>query len=94
MFKPVNRYILVEQHREVAQESLIVLPEDYKPREERYATVEVKAVAEDVRFELPLTTKIVIDKSMLEEITVGGTNYSVILDNYVVRFAHCLKFPV
>lgn len=84
MFKPVNRYILVEQHREATQESLIVLPEDYKPPEERYATVEVKAVAEDVRFELPLTTKIVIDKSMLEEITVGGTNYSVILDNYVV----------
>jgi len=84
MFKPVNRYILVEQHTETTQESLIVLPDDYKPPEERYAMVEVKGVADDVRFDLPLATKIVIDKSMLEEITVGSTNYNVILDNYVV----------
>jgi len=84
MFKPVNRYILVEQQTEALAESLIVLPDDYKPPEERYATVEVKGVADDVRFELPLTTKIIIDKSMLEEITVGLTNYTVILDNYVV----------
>ena len=84
MFKPVNRYILVEQQSEKVTESLIVLPDDYKPPEERYATVEVKGVADDVRFDLPLTTKIIIDKSMLEEITVGLTNYTVILDNYVV----------
>ena len=84
MFKPVNRYILVEQEEEVIPASLIVLPDDYRPPEERYVTVEVKGVADDVRFVLPLTTKIIIDKSMLEEITVGATNYSVILDNYVV----------
>ena len=84
MFKPVNRYILVEEKKEEIRESLIVLPEDYQPAEERYATVEVKEVAEDVRFKLLPSSKIVIDKSMLEEITIGATNYSVILDNYVV----------
>ena len=84
MFKPVNRYILVEEKKEEIRESLIVLPEDYQPTEERYTTVEVKEVAEDVRFKLLPSTKIVIDKSMMEEITIGSTNYSVILDNYVV----------
>jgi hypothetical protein len=84
MFKPVNRYILVEEKREEIRESLVVLPEDYQPPEERYATVEVKEVAEDVRFKLAPSSKIVIDKSMMEEITIGATNYSVILDNYVV----------
>ena len=84
MFKPVNRYILVEEKKEEIRQSLIVLPEDYQPIEERYATVEVKEVAEDVRFKLLPSSKIVIDKSMLEEITIGATNYSVILDNYVV----------
>ena len=63
---------------------MIVLPDDYKPAEERYATVEVKEVADDVRFKLVPSSKIVIDRSMLEEITIGHTNYSVILDNYVV----------
>ena len=84
MFKPVNRYILVEEKKEELRESLIVLPEDYRPTEERYATVEVKEVAEDVRFKLLPSSKIVIDKSMMEEITIGATNYSGILDNYVV----------
>ena len=84
MFKPVNRYILVEEEKEELRESLIVLPEDYRPAEERYTTVEVKEVAEDVRFKLLPSSKIVIDKSMMEEITIGSTNYSVILDNYVV----------
>ena len=84
MFKPVNRYILVEEEKTEQAESLIVLPDDYKPAEERYTTVEVKEVADDVRFKLLPSSKIVIDKSMMEEITIGTTNYSVILDNYVV----------
>jgi co-chaperonin GroES (HSP10) len=84
MFKPVNRYILVEEKKEQSKESLIVLPEDYRPAEERYATVEVREVADDVRFKLVPSSKIVVDKSMMEEITIGATNYSVILDNYVV----------
>ncbi len=84
MFKPVNRYVLVEEAKENAQESLIVLPADYKPVEERYVAVEVKEVADDVRFTLCPGTKIVIDRSMMEEIKIGATNYSVILDNYVV----------
>ena len=84
MFKPVNRYILVEEEQKDVQESLIVLPDDYKPVEERYTTVKVREVADDVRFKLVPSSKIVIDRSMLEEITIGHTNYSVILDNYVV----------
>jgi len=84
MFKPVNRYILVEEKKEQERESLVILPEDYKPSEERYATVEVREVADDVRFKLVPSSEIVIDKSMMEQITIGATNYSVILDNYVV----------
>ena len=84
MFKPVNRYILVQEEETEQTESLIVLPDDYKPTEERYVTVEVREVAEDVRFKVLPSSKIVIDRSMLEQITIGATNYSVILDNYVV----------
>ena len=84
MFKPVNRYVLVEEAKENAQESLIVLPDDYKPIEDRYVMVEVKEVADDVRFTLCPGSKIVVDRSMMEEIKIGATNYSVILDNYVV----------
>lgn len=85
MFNPVNRYILIEiPIKKTPPESLIVLPEDYKPEEERYLEVTVLQSAEDVRFKLLPWTKLVVDRSMIEEIKVGGSIYSVILDNYVV----------
>ena len=78
MFKPVNRHILIEvpSKHESQGESLIVLPEDYSAPEESHA--------EDVRFDVPQCSQLVVDRSMIEEITVEGTIYNVILDNYVV----------
>ena len=87
MFKPVNRYILVDLLRKHSDdtESLIVLPEEYKTQdEERFAEVQAIAYASDVRFELSAGVNLVVDQSMIEEISIGGTIYSVILDNYVV----------
>ena len=40
--------------------------------------------ASDVRFDLSEGTKVVVDRSMIEEISIGGTIYNVILDNYVI----------
>ena len=86
MFKPVNRYVLLElpKAKDAITESMIVLPEDYKPEKERYIQATMIATAEDVRFQIPAGSKLVIDRSMVEEISVGGTIYNVILDNYVV----------
>jgi len=85
MFKPVNRYIVVEKTLPTAEsDSLIVLPDDYKPVEEKFIEVNSVSSAEDVRFPIEHPSKLVIDASMIEEISVGTTNYSVILDNYVV----------
>ena len=86
MFKPVNRYILIELAPVVSSpsESLIVLPEDYKPAEASHTTATVVCSAEDVRFDVRNGSQIVVDRSMIEEINVQGTNYNVILDNYVV----------
>lgn len=86
MFNPVNRYILIDipKKQDHSQESLIVLPDDYKPEEERFIEVTAKAAAPDIRFSVPELAKLVVDRSMIEEISIGGTIYSVILDNYVV----------
>jgi hypothetical protein len=86
MFNPVNRYILIEVPKtpdEVAALS-IVLPEDYQAHQGTHATVSVLKAAKDVRFPLDESANLVVDRSMIEEITVGGTIYNVILDNYVV----------
>ena len=84
MFEPVNRYILIDVKKEIETESLIVLPEDYKAKEERFASVKFIKAARDVRFDIPKDCNLIVDNSMIEEINVCGTNYNVILDNYVV----------
>ena len=91
MFKPVNRYIQIELPKPKPQaSSSIMLPEDYKPTEERHVTAKVVAFASDVRFKDQLVmfggvgTSVIIDKSMIEEITVNNKKINIILDNYIV----------
>ena len=85
MFLPVNRYILVEKEEDKnSLESLVVLPEDYKPKIEKHTVVRVLNSAEDVRFDLKNNPRIIVDQSMIEEISINNTIYKVIQDNYVV----------
>ena len=80
MFKPVNRHILVDlDQRSDEQKSLIVLPEDYKPEQQKHCVVQVVNKSDDVKFDIPAGTKIVVDSSMIEEIVVNNTTYNVIL---------------
>ena len=86
MFKPVNRHILIELDSGPQQEaqSLIVLPEDYAPEEAKFIKACAVAAAEDVRFKVSAGDEGIIDRSMIEEITIGDTTYNVILDNYIM----------
>ena len=86
VLKPVNRYvwISVPTLEENTTESGIVLPDDFKPTEERYVMLEVLDWAEDVRFSLAEGSVVIVDNSMIEEITVNNSTYSIIQDNYIV----------
>ena len=87
MFKPVNRHILIKNKPpKIEKESPmgILLPDDFKPTEERYMCIEVIDWAEDVRFKLVRGSKVIVDSSMIEEITVDNSTYSIIQDNYIV----------
>ncbi len=85
MFKPVNRHILINMdQRTEEQKSLIVLPEDYKPTQHKHSVVSVLNKSDDVKFDLKLGSKIIVDSSMIDEIVANNTTYNVILENYVV----------
>jgi co-chaperonin GroES (HSP10) len=86
MFNPVNRHILIDVNNKAdpSQESLIVLPEDYSPEIDRHAQVSVLSAAPDLRIDVGQGDKLIVDRSMIEEISIGGTIYNVILDNYVL----------
>jgi len=88
MLKPVNRHlqIVVPPPPGPTTASGIVLPEDFKPTEEKHVVVKVVSWAQDVRFkeELNVGTEIIVDKSMIEEINVKNETINLVLDNYIV----------
>ena len=95
MFKPVNRYIQIEIPPEgpVETHSGILLPDDFKPSEDRYICVHTIAAADDVKINNLLSTKpdLIVDKSMIEEIKFLGKSINVILENYIVGVIHWLR---
>jgi len=87
-FKPVNRYIQITlpEPEAMNEETTILLPSDFKPKEERHTVATVVSWADDVRFAeiLKEGTEIVIDNSMVEDIVVNNSHLSVIQDNYII----------
>ena len=85
MLRPVNRHILVDYSPpQESADSGILLPDDYKPPTEDYVLVNVLAISDDVSIRCSTDDQIIIDKKMLQEITVGHSNYYLILENYVI----------
>ncbi len=88
MFKPVNRYIQIKISDPEPVETIsgILLPSDYEVKEEKYAQASTLAWSPDVRFadELDLGSKIIVDRSMIEEVNSNGRTMHLILDNYVL----------
>ena len=85
MLRPVNRHILVDYSPpQENADSGILLHDDYKPPTEDYVVVDVLAVSEDVSIRCNTDDQIVIDKKMLEEISVNHSIYYLILENYVI----------
>ena len=85
MLRPVNRHIVVDYSPpQENADSGILLPDDYKPPTEDYVLVDVLAISDDVSIRCDTDDQIVIDKKMLQEITVGHSSYYLILENYVI----------
>ena len=80
MIKPVNRHILVDYSPpQEKSETGILLPDDYKAPEEKHIVVGVLSVSKDVSFHCKKGDKIVIDKKMLEELSIDHSIYYTIL---------------
>jgi len=91
--KPLNRHLVVVPHfkKENKTDHGVLLPEDYKPEQERWVSATVVDVApdctEDIRQLRPgfsEATDILVDRSMIEEITHKRKKFYVILENYVM----------
>ena len=89
-FQPQNRYLLVKtQTQEDAENTGVLLPEGYVSPKDKYVLATVLASANDCKRESNFKaykngSRIVIDSSMVETVSMAGERYEIVLENYVV----------
>lgn len=85
-FYPCNRHLLVEKINSDMEEapSTVLLPEDYKPKNEAYCAYRLVADSEDCSLDVELGDVLIAEQSMVKEIKHGGTNYLLVQENYVL----------
>ena len=90
--KPVNRHLAIIPHfPEESESSGVLLPEDYERPKEKFITATVLDFARDCNpaiknIDLRRTAppEVIVDRAMIEEITIQDKTYYIILENYVV----------
>lgn len=85
MFQPCNKYILIERTKleKTEQESLIQLPDDFKPKVMAHELVKIVAVAPGVKPPLASGQRAVVLSHMIEEVDFGEGLVYLILENGV-----------
>jgi len=83
--KPFNRHVLIKpiEKEEKKEESLIVLPTDYKKPESPHQLAEVLGLASDCNLDLAIGDTIVFEKRMLHKIQIDEEIHYLVLENYV-----------
>ena len=83
---PENRHLLVqpiEDAPSVDNTVQLLMPDDFRPPQSPYVVCEVLDVAADSKFYNSMVGKIVIERRMLHEVTIGPETYYLVLENYV-----------
>ena len=90
--RPVNRHLIIVPHVSNNETNTgVLLPDDYKPEEDRYIEASVVSIANDcdqqfrhLKYDKSGTIKIVVDRTMIEEVKLKDRTHHMILENYVV----------
>ena len=78
--------IIILEKKQSETNSGILLPDDFKPIEERYVPAEVVSISDDVKFRELLDNgdTVIVDKSMIETINFDSKSINVVLENYIL----------
>jgi co-chaperonin GroES (HSP10) len=90
--KPANRHLLIVPHVQKNETNTgVLLPDDYEQEEARYIEASVVDVADDcdkqfkhLRLGNLENNKVVVDRTMVEEVKLKDKTHFLILENYVV----------
>ena len=87
-FKPCNRHLLIDPLEEdQIEQTGILLPDDYKSKNP-FGVGQVAARSTDCTLEAFKGEKVVYSTSMLQNIIIGGKEYFLLLENYVLGIIH------
>lgn len=86
MFQPCNKYILIErpQLKKEKTESLIELPDDFKPKNRVHELVEIISISPGVKPPLAPGQQAVVLSHMIEEVDFGEEVVYLVLENNVL----------
>ena len=92
VLKPANRHVLIVPHVVKNQTNTgVLLPDDYKPEELQYVEATVIDIAPDcdeqfrhLKYRNLGDKRIIVDKRMIQEITLKDKVHYMILENYIV----------
>jgi co-chaperonin GroES (HSP10) len=92
ILKPVNRHLLIVPHVKKNETNTgVLLPEDYNPDQNQYIEATVIDIASDcheqfrhLRYSNIDNNRIVVDRSMIQEVKLNEKTHYMILENYVV----------
>ncbi len=92
MLKPANRHLLIVPHVKKNETSTgVILPEDYSPEQDAYIVATVIDIAPDcdkqfrhLRYGNLDNNKIIVDRSMVQEVTLKDKTHYLVLENYVI----------
>lgn len=92
--RPVNRHlslVLSPEKEPDKEQSKVLLPDNYSAKKDKYTLATVVDVSSDCSeafkslVHVPSETrKVIVDRSMIEEVVVGDRTHHLVLENYVV----------
>ena len=83
--QPFNRHVMIKliEKEETKEESLVVLPTDYKKPESPHQLGVVLAVADDCSLSVKDGDIVVFEKRMINKIQIEDKQHYLILENYI-----------
>ena len=87
ILEPRNRHILVipnDDPAEPEEVGMVLVPDTYKPEQSPYVATTVLCVAPDVSQRVMGGDTIIVERSMLNEVTFEGETFYLVLENYIL----------
>ena len=84
-FKPFNKHlwIMPQEEEQSKEDSLFVMPDEYKPPKSPYVIGEIKDMAHDCTIDLLPGDVVIVERSTIQEIKGNFETIYVVKENYV-----------